>query len=79
MGRGEAPNIAHCEDIEYFCLGCTPSSTHGPSVRGRVSIGPVGRAAIAGLAALGLLLHVVGLTALTWTPLHGKIKFSLQV
>lgn len=28
-------------------------------------IGPVGRAAIAGLAALGLLLHAVGLTALT--------------
>lgn len=79
VGRGEAPNIAHCEDIEHLCLGCTHSSTHSPSGRGWFSIGPVGGAAIAGLAALGLLLHAVGLTALTWTPLQGKIKFSLQV
>lgn len=36
------------------------------------SVGPVGGAAIAGLAALGLLLHAVGLTALTRTTLQEK-------
>lgn len=33
------------------------------------SVGPVGRAAIAGLAALGFLLHAAGLTALSRTTL----------
>lgn len=47
---------------------------------GVISIGPVGGAAIVGLAALGLLLHAVRLTALTWTPLQEKSnKFSHHV
>lgn len=34
------------------------------------SVCPVGRAAVAGLAALGFLLHTAGLIALTWTTLQ---------
>lgn len=50
-----------------------------PFREGVISIGPVGGAAIVGLAALGLLLHAVGLAALTWTPLQEKSQFSHQV
>lgn len=78
MGRGEVPNVAHWEDIGPFCFRFIHSCTRSLFKEGVISICPVGGAAIAGLAALGLLLHAVGLTALTRTPLQGKSKFSHQ-
>lgn len=66
------------EGIGPFRFSLTNSCTQ-PFREGVISIGPVGGAAIVGLAALGLLLHTVGLTALTRTPLQDKSKFSHQV
>ena len=40
--------------------------------RRRCSVGPVRRTAVAGLAALSLLLHAAGLVALTGTALQGE-------
>lgn len=63
-----------------ICVSAVHTRAHTQPFReGSFSVGPVGGAAVAGLVALGLLLHAVGLTALTWTPLQGKTRFSLQV
>lgn len=47
-------------------------------VRRRSSVSPVGGAAIAGLAALGFLLHAAGLTALARTTLSVLCEVMVQ-
>lgn len=44
--------------------------THTQTVDGAISVGPVGRAAVARLVDLALLLQAAGLAALTWTTLN---------
>lgn len=57
----------------FVCFRFAHTQPFGKGGSGKhSSVGPVGGAAVAGLAALGLLLHAVGLTALTRTTLQEK-------
>lgn len=76
-GWGRRPMVAHCDGEDVFCLDLglhTRAHSHTqPFEEGesrRHLIGPVGGAAVAGLATLGLLLHAVGLAALPRTTLQ---------
>lgn len=88
--RARKPKVAHCEGSVSFCLFlCFLLALHthartqpfgGEEGGGgkHSSVGPVGGAAIAGLAALGLLLHAAGLTALTRTTLSVLCEVMVQ-
>lgn len=75
--QGAEARGAHCEgSVSLFVLALHAYTQPfgGVRVGKHSSVGPVGGAAIAGLAALGLLLHAAGLIALTRTTLRRKNK-----
>jgi len=92
-GQGGEPKVAHCEDrvsshCVFFFLAlhtgtCVHTHTHSRlgdyrEVGKHSSVAPVGGAAVAGLAALGFLLHAAGLTALTRTTLSVLREVMMQ-
>lgn len=80
-GRG-GPRLLIVKVVCLFFVLALHTRTH-TSFSGRgggkhSSVGPVGGAAIAGLAALGFLLHAVGLIALTGTTLWRETSHSVN-
>lgn len=80
-GRG-GPRLLIVKVVCLFFVLALHTRTH-TSFSGRgggkhSSVGPVGGAAIAGLAALGFLLHAVGLIALTGTTLSILCEVMVQ-
>ena len=83
--RAKRPKVAHCEgSVSPICLfrfsfrharTIAHTYTHtafwgrGGGGGKHSSVGPIGGAAVAGLAALGFLLHAAGLIALSRTTL----------
>lgn len=81
MGRG-GPRLLIVRVVCLLCFSFTHGHTHTAfwrrGSRTHSSVGPVGGAAVAGLAALGFLLHAAGLTALTRATLSVLCEVMVQ-
>lgn len=72
-----------CLSVCFFCFSFTHTRTHTQPFGGEgngkhSSVCPVWGAAVAGLAALGFLLHAAGLTALSGTTLSILCEVMVQ-
>lgn len=91
VSRAKEPKVAHCEgSVSSDLLFVLALNTHNRTQtythsllgegenREHSSVGPIGGAAVAGLAALGFLLHAAGLTTLSRSTLSLLCEVMVQ-